>query len=124
MSLSASVWAQPATPRPHPEPRPASDKIDRTPLPLTPVQTVWNLALNNALAMPPAYDGPMAYFPIDGDRIVAYEILSGAQKWLTKARALSGFESGASAAPFAGDFKPRAAAMANGAVHATGLRST
>ena len=45
MALSASAWAQPPVPQPHPEPRPAVAKVDRTPAPLTPVETVWGLAL-------------------------------------------------------------------------------
>jgi len=64
----------------------ASKKIDRTPLQLFPVQRVWTLALNNQLTLPPAFDDTRVYFSIDGDRIVCYDIASGAQTWLVEAQ--------------------------------------
>lgn len=88
MSLSASVWAQPPTPKPHPTPRSATPKVDRTPLPLMPVETVWGLALNNTLTVPPAYEGTHAFFAIDGDRLIAYDLISGTQEWMITARPL------------------------------------
>jgi outer membrane protein assembly factor BamB len=51
-----------------------------------PVDTVWGLALNNALTMPPAYEGSRAFFAIEGDRLVAYDLFSGAQQWMVTAR--------------------------------------
>ena len=87
-SLAASAWAQTVTPRPQPEPKPITAKVDRTPLPLMPVETVWGLALNNDLAVPPAFDGTLGFFPIEGDRLVAYDLMSGAQKWMVAARPL------------------------------------
>jgi outer membrane protein assembly factor BamB len=86
LSLSASVRAQPPTPRPHPEPRSPAAKVDRTAPPLTPVENVWALSLNNSLTMAPAYDGTQAFFPIEGDRLVAYDLLTGKQTWLVTAR--------------------------------------
>jgi outer membrane protein assembly factor BamB len=86
VSLSASVSAQRATPRPHPTPSPAAAKADRAPTALTPVETVWGLALNNALTQPPAYEGRLAFLPIEGDRLVAYDLTSGTQKWMVTAR--------------------------------------
>ena len=83
--MAASVWAQPATPKPHPEPRPPAAKADRTLLALTPVDTVWGLALNNALTTPPAFDGTLAFFPIEGNRLVAYDLIAGTQKWIVTA---------------------------------------
>ena len=53
-----------------------------------PVEAVWTLALNNTLTVPPAYEGPLAFFSIEGDRLVAYDLLSGTQKWLVTARPL------------------------------------
>ena len=82
MALSATVWAQRPVPAPHPVPRPSASKIDRTPSPLTPVETVWGLALNNTLTLPPAYEGRLAFIPIEGDRLVAYDLISGTQKWM------------------------------------------
>ena len=51
-----------------------------------PVETVWGLALNNALTVPPAYDGTRAFFSIEGDRLVAYDLISGTQQWMITAR--------------------------------------
>ena len=53
-----------------------------------PVETVWGLALNNPLTMPPAYDGTQAFFSIEGDRLVAYDLMSGTQTWMVTARPL------------------------------------
>ena len=64
----------------------ADRKPDRTPLLLFPTRPVWTLALNNQLTVPPAYDATRAFFTIEGDRIVCYDLLSGAQQWLVTAR--------------------------------------
>jgi outer membrane protein assembly factor BamB len=87
-ALIASCWvvlcAQTPPPRPHPQP--ASPQIDRTLPSLFPTTPVWTLALNNQLTAAPEYDESRVYFAIDGDRVVAYEILSGARSWLVSAR--------------------------------------
>jgi eukaryotic-like serine/threonine-protein kinase len=57
------------------------------PPPLFPVRTVWTLALNNQLTLPPAYDPALAFFAIADDRIVAYDLKSGTQKWIISAQA-------------------------------------
>jgi outer membrane protein assembly factor BamB len=85
-SFGSLLRAQSSRPRPHPEPKIAVPKIDRLPPALTPVEPAWTLALNNALTAPPAYDGTLAFFPIEGDRLVAYDLISGEQKWLVTAR--------------------------------------
>jgi outer membrane protein assembly factor BamB len=54
--------------------------------PLTPTQNVWALALNNALTMPPAYEGTEAFLSIEGDRVVAYDLTSGLRRWIVAAR--------------------------------------
>jgi outer membrane protein assembly factor BamB len=91
-ALIASCWvvlcAQSPIPRPHPIPTPSVSKADRTPPSLFPTQPVWTLALNNQLTAPPAYDERQVYFPIEGDRLVAYEIASGKQEWLVTAQPL------------------------------------
>jgi outer membrane protein assembly factor BamB len=84
--LSGTAQAQRRSPKPHPEPKSKVVKIDLTEPALTPVETVWGLSLNNGLTAPPAYDGTLAFFPIDGDRLVAYDLMTGAQKWLVTAR--------------------------------------
>jgi outer membrane protein assembly factor BamB len=61
-------------------------KSDRTPLLLFPTRPIWTLALNNQLTVPPAYDGTRAFFSIEGDRIVCYELLSGTQEWMATAQ--------------------------------------
>src|SRR3954447_7962231 len=78
--MGAPARAQPSGPRPHPLPKPPTAKADPTP-PLTPVQTLWGLALNNALTAAPAYDGTLAFFSIEGDRMVAYELTTGVLRW-------------------------------------------
>jgi len=55
---------------------------------LFPVQTVWTLALNNQLTMPPAYDSTSVFFSIAPDQIVAYDLISGTQKWIVSAQPL------------------------------------
>ena len=59
---------------------------DRPPLSLFPIRTVWTLALNNRLTVQPVYSSRHAYFAIDGDRLVAYELEHGRQEWVASAR--------------------------------------
>jgi len=66
---------------------PPLSKIDlRTPAPLVPVAPVWTLAFNNQLTVPPAYDETRAYISIEGDRIVAYDLVSGIREWIVSAQ--------------------------------------
>ena len=58
------------------------------PTPLVPIRGVWTLALNNQLTVPPAYSQSHAFFFIEHDRLVAYDIASGRQEWLVEARSL------------------------------------
>jgi len=53
-----------------------------------PAETQWGLSLNNALIVPPAYDGTRAFFAIDGDHLMAYDLVAGTQKWSVDARPL------------------------------------
>ena len=46
----------------------------------------WTLALNNALTAPPVFDDGRGYFSIGGDRLVAYDLASGAQMWIVSAQ--------------------------------------
>jgi outer membrane protein assembly factor BamB len=57
-------------------------------LSLFPVRAVWTLALNNSLIAPPAYSPSHVYFPIEGNRLVAYELEHGRQIWIAPARPL------------------------------------
>jgi outer membrane protein assembly factor BamB len=59
---------------------------EQTPVSLFPVRTMWTLALNNQLTAPPVYAGSHAYFAIEGDRLVAYELERGRQEWIAPAR--------------------------------------
>jgi outer membrane protein assembly factor BamB len=49
---------------------------------------LWTIALNNRIVAPPAYRGTRAFFSIDGDRLVAYELITGRQLWLVAAKNL------------------------------------
>lgn len=57
-----------------------------SPIPFFPAATSWTLLLNNALTAPPVLTSRSAYFPIDGDRLVAYDLASGAQRWIVSAQ--------------------------------------
>jgi len=63
----------------------AARKPSSAPRPFFPARTVWTLALNNALTAPPAFSGANGYFPIEGDRLVAYDLASGRQLWIVSA---------------------------------------
>jgi outer membrane protein assembly factor BamB len=71
--VSLTAAAQPAKPG------------DELPLKLFPVSEVWTLALNNQLIAPPAYSGSHAYFPIEGDRLAAYDLERGTSEWIVDA---------------------------------------
>src|SRR5207302_4817610 len=58
---------------------------DQIPPGLFPLRTVWTLALNTQLTVPPAYSESHAYFAIDGDRIAAYDLARGSQEWIVSA---------------------------------------
>jgi len=91
-ALIASCWvvvcAQSTVPAPFPKPQSRPAKVDRTPPALFPVLPVWTLALNNLLVVATAYDETHAFFSIEGDRLVAYDLTSGEQRWLVSARPL------------------------------------
>jgi outer membrane protein assembly factor BamB len=50
-----------------------------------PSRTHWSLSLNNNLAAQPAFDGDSGYFPIEGDRIAAYDLTHGTLLWVVPA---------------------------------------
>jgi outer membrane protein assembly factor BamB len=58
------------------------------PASLVPLRPVWTLALNSYLTEPPAYDQARGYFAIEGDRVVAYDLVSGNRLWLIDSRPL------------------------------------
>jgi len=55
------------------------------PLPFFPTHPAWSLPLNNLLTDAPAYDGTLAFVPIAGDRLVAYDLKSGTLAWTVTA---------------------------------------
>jgi hypothetical protein len=57
-------------------------------IPIFPAQQQWTLALNNALTAPPGFNGARGYFPIEGERLVAYDLVSGNQLWLVSSQAV------------------------------------
>ncbi|HEV3140313.1 MAG TPA: PQQ-binding-like beta-propeller repeat protein [Vicinamibacterales bacterium] len=54
-------------------------------LPFFPTRAVWSLTLNNPLTQSPAYDATRAFFPIAGDRLVAYDLKTGTLAWTVAA---------------------------------------
>ena len=84
VAFSLAIAARAEQLRPFPSPRPAHSRADRTPLSLFPVRSLWTLDLNNDLlaSAPPAFDKTHAFFPIEGDRIVAYDLVTGQQLWI------------------------------------------
>jgi outer membrane protein assembly factor BamB len=59
------------------------------PLSLFPTRDAWTLPLNNSLTATPALVGNRGYFPIEGDRLAAYDIEHGTLLWVVPARALA-----------------------------------
>jgi outer membrane protein assembly factor BamB len=57
---------------------------------LFPIRALWTIPLNNSLTAPPVYDGVRGYYPIEGNRIVAYDFDTGRQLWL--AASLAAFQ--------------------------------
>jgi outer membrane protein assembly factor BamB len=66
--------------------RPARPSGKIVPLSPFPSRTHFTLALNNQLIAGPAYDEGHGYFSIEGDRIVAYDLTSGMQRWVVSAK--------------------------------------
>jgi outer membrane protein assembly factor BamB len=56
------------------------------PFRLFPVRPAWELRLNNDLIAPPGLAGNRGYFPIEGDRIAAYDIHQGKLLWVAPVR--------------------------------------
>jgi outer membrane protein assembly factor BamB len=53
---------------------------------LMPLRPVWTLPLNNHLTAQPAYDDRRGYFPIEGDRLAAYDLESGKLLWIVPSK--------------------------------------
>jgi outer membrane protein assembly factor BamB len=74
---------------PSPASRPTKPAVSKAPVLTSPFpeQTHWTLELNNPLVAPGfvAYGGSAGYFPIAGDRIAAFDLLSGALQWMVPA---------------------------------------
>ena len=51
-------------------------------IPIFPARQQWTIALNNALTTQPGFNGTRGYFPIEGDRLVAYDLAAGQLLWL------------------------------------------
>src|SRR5438874_2192132 len=73
--------------RPFPAASRRSSNRDHTPLSLFPLQTLWSIALNSQLATgaAPAFAGVRAFFPLEADRIVAYDLARGERLWIAPA---------------------------------------
>jgi outer membrane protein assembly factor BamB len=70
-----------------PAPSHHTSKSDKTPLSLFPLQPIWTLALNAQLAVgaAPAFEGARGFFPLEGHRIVAYDLERGERLWIADA---------------------------------------
>ncbi len=64
----------------------AGRTIAPAPVALFPIKTLWTLPLNSQLRAAPAFAGTHAYFPIEGDQLAAYDLISGEQEWIVRAR--------------------------------------
>jgi len=53
---------------------------------LFPVRGAWTLALDNALTAPPGFSETRGFFPIEGDRLVAYDVVTGTLEWIVSAQ--------------------------------------
>jgi outer membrane protein assembly factor BamB len=82
--ISAPLQAQP---RIASEPR--TTEAPLSPLPLFPVRRVWTLPLNNALTAPAGFGANRGYFPIEGSRLAAYDLLLGQLLWVKPAEPVS-----------------------------------
>ncbi len=88
LTLAIACAPAPTATRSFPAPRSTDSnrsKADAAPLPLFPVAPIWTLALNNTLAAPPVFDRDRAFFAIEGNRIVAYDLARGTQSWIVQA---------------------------------------
>jgi outer membrane protein assembly factor BamB len=70
--------APPAPPQAPPAP-------PKTP-PRPPLQIAWTVPLDGSLSAPPVFSGHTGYFPLDDDRLAAYDVADGKRLWVTKAR--------------------------------------
>jgi outer membrane protein assembly factor BamB len=74
------------SPVPAPKAPARTARAERAPLSIFPLRALWTLPLNNALTAPPAFHESRGYFPIEGDRLVAYDLITGQQIWLASCR--------------------------------------
>jgi outer membrane protein assembly factor BamB len=65
---------------------PKASSASPAPMSPFPAEVRWTLALKNALVTAPAYQGSAGYFPIQGDRIAAYDLNAGTLLWIASAR--------------------------------------
>jgi len=59
--------------------------VNRPPLAFFPVATLWTIPLNTGLTAPPAFENVHAFFPIEGDRIAAYDLARRERLWIESA---------------------------------------
>ena len=61
---------------------------------LFPVRSLWTLALNNQLSVPPVYDDRHGYFALEHDQLAAYDLNTGARQWLVSAHPVAPLAAG------------------------------
>lgn len=82
---SSAIWAQSPVHSPSDLAPAESKPVASAPLSLFPVHTIWTLALNSQLTVPPAYDATRGYFALERQRLVAYDLTTGSRRWLVTA---------------------------------------
>lgn len=83
-SCALGIAASAQAVRPFPQPHQTRSKTDQKPLSLFPIHKLWTIDLNSDLrtTSAPVFDGTRAFLPIDGDRLVAYDLATGSLTWL------------------------------------------
>src|SRR5262245_38236750 len=66
---------------------PSSRRISSAKKPFSPFPSrlIWTLPLHNALTSEPAYHGSVGYFPIEGNRLAAYDLTTGTLRGIVMA---------------------------------------
>src|SRR5262245_58240867 len=91
MASHALIVAQtpaPQTPPAVPPPQPAIAAPSKPPPAAIPFRAIWNIELNGSLTALPAFGANRGFFPMDGDRLIAYDVSDGSELW-TSARSLA-----------------------------------
>jgi outer membrane protein assembly factor BamB len=53
---------------------------------LFPIRAAWTLSLESAFTAPPGFSETRGFFPIEDERVAAYDVIAGTLQWLVSAR--------------------------------------